>query len=401
MNFKKMAKRFFTLSQNHDGFTLVELIVVIAIMAILAGVAVPAYTGYINKANKASDLQLLGAINTAFGAAALENGENVKTLSATPVISLNADKTVAGVNMFSESFARYFKGNENSAFKVIEVLYFDARDGVFAELPGEYAGLVGSFSAEDITNVVNSTYYTSEGLGVNVLLGQVDYLSGIAGALIGDPGTSFFNLVLGPEGDGNTAYMNNLATSMGYTMPDDQGEFMGKLAELAGGDESKLPQVLGNSVVLSVANGAKDMSTEEMTALLTSGAGLKDAVQGNLNNVATAEKGLAQAAMAYGIFTSYAHYTGDEDLIKQAEKVESVTDLYNILGEMQGEQFESYMNGQGKTDLAGYQSAMNMINDSAKDETARDNVLMNGFDDPALSALVNQALAGSKSTTEE
>ena len=66
-----------TTPKKNGGFTLVELIVVIAILAILAAVAIPAYSGYIAKAEEANDLQLLGALNTAFNAACVENGVSI------------------------------------------------------------------------------------------------------------------------------------------------------------------------------------------------------------------------------------------------------------------------------------------------------------------------------------
>ena len=71
MNMKNKLKRFFTLSRNHDGFTLVELIVVIAIMAILAGVGSVGYAGYIKSANKKADMVLVGNVMRA-----IETGTN-------------------------------------------------------------------------------------------------------------------------------------------------------------------------------------------------------------------------------------------------------------------------------------------------------------------------------------
>ena len=59
---KKRLKKFFTLSRNHDGFTLVELIVVIAVLAILAGAGTVGYSGYIKSANKKADMVLVGNI---------------------------------------------------------------------------------------------------------------------------------------------------------------------------------------------------------------------------------------------------------------------------------------------------------------------------------------------------
>ena len=133
MNFKKTWKRFFTVSRASEGFTLVELIVVIAILAILAGIAVPAYSGYIKKANKAADLQLLGAVNTAFAAAALENNVDVMEVTGVrPIWSGSVNpKSITGVSMYNDEFMKYFAGNETATFKVIEQLRFV--NGVFVD----------------------------------------------------------------------------------------------------------------------------------------------------------------------------------------------------------------------------------------------------------------------------
>ena len=66
MNLKKMWKRFLTLDvHNHEGFTLVELIIVIAILAILSSVAVVGYSSYVEKANKQADQTLAAEIQNA------------------------------------------------------------------------------------------------------------------------------------------------------------------------------------------------------------------------------------------------------------------------------------------------------------------------------------------------
>ena len=66
MKLKEKMKRFWTMDvHNHEGFTLVELIIVIAILAILSSVAVVGYSSYVTKANKAADETMIAEIQNA------------------------------------------------------------------------------------------------------------------------------------------------------------------------------------------------------------------------------------------------------------------------------------------------------------------------------------------------
>ena len=59
MKLKEMWKRFWTLDiHNHEGFTLVELIIVIAILAILSTGAIAGYSAYVTSANRTVDESL-------------------------------------------------------------------------------------------------------------------------------------------------------------------------------------------------------------------------------------------------------------------------------------------------------------------------------------------------------
>lgn len=102
---------------------------------ILAGVGSAAYSGYVKKANEAADLQLLGAVNTAFASASYDAGQYDGRPSG-GAASLTEDGKVAqvisSVDRDGAFFQRYFSGNQDSRFKLYTNLAYDRTTGTFS-----------------------------------------------------------------------------------------------------------------------------------------------------------------------------------------------------------------------------------------------------------------------------
>lgn len=196
----KKIRQFMTLSCSPSrGFTLVELIVVIAILGILAGIAIPVYTNYTKRANEASDRQLIGAVNTAFAAACLENGfDHTKVESAKLVFETRDGKLyIKGLSdvkygdrdtsAVDDSFVKFFGDNKDTPLK-----YFTADDigysgpapispaGVFvAEKKTQTDGILKANWNWGDTSAATEAYFNSnwKNMGVDGLTKTVDHLT--------------------------------------------------------------------------------------------------------------------------------------------------------------------------------------------------------------------------------
>ncbi len=372
------------------GFTFVELILVIAILAILAGVGAVTYSGYIRKANEAADRQLLGAVNTAFAAACLENGTDIRSVEHV-TLTMAADKTVASVDLYEDSFAKFYAGNEGTAFKVFEALVFDDEQHAFirADPNDVAAGSDGLFSAEDVQRLGKSIFITAESLGVQGLMAQADQAVTLAEYLFSmglSAGSSDFQLF--------AAKAMGISTE-GKTQAEISQELDAKQQELAAqmmAQDSKLTsaaavqKVQENAAVLYAVNQAAQMQQDEICSLLSApGASAKI-----FNDMGVdLETALSGAVLAYGMYTAYAYSAGDSDTI---DKAGNFLDALNGLEEAG---FRTYMQSdQADTDLAGYLAALTMIDSGAGDPDVVSGILINGFEDPSLTAILQKAVDG-------
>ena len=392
------------------GFTLVELIVVIAILGILAGVGTVGYSGYIKKANMAADEQLLGYVNQAFAAACLENGVDMSSLpnggASMPLVGDEGNKTVdvdaVAPAPYQPDFAKYFAGNENSAFKVYNSLKF--LNGTFiATEATAYAYGDGQIyiSDADAALLSQSGFNNSTLGGIGGLLGKVDSVVGFGMTQMMDEDglTAFGTLVLGDE------YMASLATALGVSTDAVKGEVDSLAAKMIEGqtfatDEEReaalneaAMKIYTNNAVLCAAKGTT--SKAELLTILRSDdpkQSIIDAMGGD------AGFGLSQASVAYGMYTAYV-YNLDDDYVHpvsgktKAELISSTSNPVDILNGLDDDEFLAYMQEeQAEKDLDGYLAAMNMINGSAEDPDAVAQLLVNGFSDPELAELLQKAI---------
>ena len=371
MKFMEKAKRFFTLSAKHEGFTLVELIVVIAILAILAGVAVPAYSGYIKKADKANDVQLLSAVNAAFAAAYLDaTGHDMAELNGAG-LTLAGDKSVESVSHYNDQFQTYYAGNTGK-FKFLEQDDIAFVQGIGflpkSDVPAGATYSVGynggyiSLNRDSVNAVIGSNLAAA---GVETLMTQ-------AAAVVGFAATGGLVESSGP------AFQSAWATYLGLPADATMEEIEAKTWELSGEDGEVASNITANAMAIYAAQNTKDMTIEDVSQWMgKSTADIQAAASGET---------LGQASAIYGMYMSF-----------KGENFDGTQSVLDVMKDAMADgDFKDWMEtDEAEKELDAFKGAMDIISTASGDQNATNGLLLNGFADEELIGIM-QGIIGTK-----
>ena len=414
---------------NQRGFTLVELVVVIAVLAILAGIGVVAYNGYIEKAREAADLELLGAVNTAFASACAE--ESVAGLPAQGAAELEDGKISAvGYGLkdkvdtdLTDAFMKYYEGNEETAFKVYKELGYNKSSGFYGYMETKNGAKIvfkdGSSLKRGTTNIYGETTWEWEKDGKTyTLTTKQEDIQNFNHSSFGN------NMTL----DQLTNEVDNVVKSAADVLASLGDDFLPTLLtkqmndyldahDIKKGTPGYKEKVL-NALVLQCAQQSKDWSIDEILTTLKNGQSLRAPLPGNEDGLLSSTA--AAAAIKYGAITAFAnsevgktaeiddpdnpgnkikiydYYRRTADNLSNASGGSDALDMIEVLHKElnKSDEYQEYLdNGEARKDLEGYFAAMSALNDNAE-QFMESGVLGTGFTDENLKAVLGALLGG-------
>ena len=360
------------MKKNNKGFSLVELIVVIAIMAILAAVAIPTFAHFITKAHESSDAELLHNINYIFNASCLENGIDVKDVTAAEWDKTNKcviNVKVNGVDndKIEESFVLHFGEMAKEEFYYIEDLWFDVAKHEFVDAAG----------VTDKTFTFGNTTITISAKDYAILSGDNAFSNRGSEALLGDVGTLENLLETGIGNDVLTSVKQSdeflwaIGSYAGMIQGENESddEYLDRVAAYV--DDPNNADAVYSAQIMFAASNAADANDDQLNSLFTGT--VTSNIEVKKDGVTDYNATMANAALAYGMYTAY---------LQRNPNIDPESHEGNFTNVVNSTAFNTYYNSpEGKADLQAYMAAMNMIGDNTENPDVTGSILENGIAD--------------------
>ena len=323
------------------GFTLVELVVVIAVLGILAGVGTVGYSGYIQRANEAVDETTYQNI---VYAGDIGTYANPGVTGSVTVTKSNASVNSGDADVIDQWMTDAFGSDWENTVKYKTDTYVNGSTTGTIYLPAHPVELTEE-EKEWLDKYEDSNFHGNE----EELAGTVDNLADmLADWMENGSGVGALQGFLGADYE---TFLNEYVNNPEYVS-----------------DPNDLQQV-ANAMVFYLADKAGEATAEDVFGMATDESGNID--PNKLTEVMTEYGTLPTAGMLYGLMTGYANSDLASEEFKTNFKENPPTGITDVLDMMEamGKDGNSgtYLQNEGKQDLDGYLSALQLIGNHKDD----------------------------------